>query len=291
MTDSGTFQEIERKFLLKHLPAGLARLKAMEIEQGYLVHTETRQVRIRCKDQAWFMTVKDGTGLQRGEREIELTREQAMALWPLTRGRRVAKKRYAYPCEGHTLEIDIFTGALDPLRLCEIEFASLEAAKAFQPPDFLGKDVTEVSKYTNASLALHGKPHSGKTRVKFGCLPLFKKGKELYVVLVARQRGKQWSFPDCRPRSGKTPAEAVLMKSYEKAGLIGTILPGLHEKCILDGGAVLHLYPMKVAGIMNEWPEKSIRQRRVVKFRKAMQMLGDPALAECAQALADKSTS
>ncbi len=290
MTDSGTFQEIERKFLLKHLPAGLTRLKAMEIEQGYLVQTETREVRIRCKDRAWFMTVKDGAGLQRGEREIELTREQAMALWPMTKGRRVAKKRYAYPCEGHMLAIDLFTGALAPLRLCEIEFASVEAAKAYQPPDFLGKDVTEVSKYTNASLALHGKPHSGRTGEKFGCLPFFKKGKELYVVLATKQRGKQWTFPKCRSRAGKTDTEAVLMKSYEKAGLIGTILPGLHEKCPLDGGAVLHLYPMKVAGILNEWPEKSIRQRRVVKFKKAMQMLDDPGLVKCVQALADKLT-
>ena len=285
MSASGTHREIERKFLLKHLPPDFGKVKPVQLEQGYLAQSDIREIRIRCKDQSWQMTVKDGLGLQRQETEIELSKQQAEALWPLTLGRRITKMRFVYPYESHTLEIDIFSGALDPLRLCEIEFASLEEAKAFKAPDFLGKEVTDVTEYNNANLAVHGLPNSDKTRERVGALPFFEKDNDLYVVLVTNQSGNKWIFPRGQLEPDMTLAEAALMESYEEAGLIGRILSELHEQCTRDGRSVQHLYPMKVVQMLDEWPEDSIRKRQVVKFKKAMQMLDDPALVECAQAL------
>jgi hypothetical protein len=42
---------------------------------------------------------------------------------------------------------------------------------------------------------------------------------------------------------------------------------------------------MKVIQMLDEWPEASIRKRQVVKFKKAIQMLDDPAMVKCAQTL------
>lgn len=285
MSYSSTHPEIERTFLLKHLPPDFGKVKGTQIEQGYLVHTETREIRIRHKGRSWHMTVKDGAGLQRQETDIELSSEQAAALWPMTRGRRVTKMRFTYPYQDYTLEIDIFSGDLDPLRLCEIEFASVPEAKAFKAPGFLGEDVTEALEYRNANLALHGLPNSDKPKERYGALPFLEKDNELHVVLVTNQSGNKWIFPRGQLELDMTPAEAALMEAYEEAGLIGRILSELHEQCNWDGRAIQHLYPMKVIQMLNEWPEDSIRKRQVVKFRKAMQMLDDPVLVKCAQAL------
>lgn len=285
MSAADTQPEIERKFLLKHLPPNFGKGKAVQIEQGYLAQTDTREIRIRLKGQIWQMTVKDGLGLQRQETEIELTRQQAMALWPLTLGRRISKMRVVYPYQGYRLEIDIFSGELDPLRLCEIEFASVDEANAFKAPEFLGEDVTEVTEYSNANLAVHGLPNSDKTRERYGTLPFFEKDNDLYVVLVTNQSGNKWIFPRGQLEPDMTPAEAALMESYEEAGLIGRILSELHEQCTRDGRSIQHLYPMKVVQMLDEWPEDSIRKRQVVKFKKAMQMLDDPDIVKCAQAL------
>lgn len=151
-------QEIERKFLLCELPPGLGACEPVSIQQGYLMQCDAREARIRRKGSRWLLTVKDGFGLQRREVEIGLTEEQGRALWPLTEGRRVAKKRYAFPHVGYLLEVDIFEEPLAPLRLCEVEFDSIEAAQAFEPPAFLGREVTEAAGYKNANLALHGMP-------------------------------------------------------------------------------------------------------------------------------------
>lgn len=285
MSDSGTHREIERKFLVKHLPPGFGKLKGMPTEQGYLVQADTREIRIRHQGQSWELTIKDGGGLERRETEIQLTKEQAMTLWPMTHGRRITKTRFVYPYLSYLLEIDIFSGNLDPLRLCEVEFASTAEAQAFKAPEFLGDDVTEAPEYKNANLALRGLPTGDKVKERYGTLPFLAKDNDLYVVLVTNQSGNKWIFPRGQLEADMTPAEAALMESYEEAGLIGRILSDLRGQCTRDDGSIHHLYPMKVILMLEEWPEDSIRKRQVVKFKKAMQMLDDPEMVQCAQAL------
>lgn len=285
MSISSTHSEIERKFLLKHLPPGFGRLKGKPIEQGYLVQADTREIRIRHQGQSWQLTVKDGAGLLRRETEIQLAQEQAAVLWPMTHGRRITKMRFIYPYLSYKLEIDIFSGDLDPLRMCEIEFASAAEAHAFRVPEFLGVEVTEAPEYKNANLALHGLPNSEKVKERYGTLPFLQKDNDLYVVMVTNQSGNKWIFPRGQLELDMTPAEAALMESYEEAGVIGRVLSELREQCTRDDRSIHHLYPMKVIQMLDEWPEASIRKRQVVKFKKAMQLLDDPAMVKCAQAL------
>jgi adenylate cyclase len=80
------------------------------------------------------------------------------ALWPLTEGRRVAKRRYEVPHEGLTIEIDVFEGPLSGIVTAEVEFDSEQASAAFEPPVWLGEEVTGDPKYANESLATRGAP-------------------------------------------------------------------------------------------------------------------------------------
>ncbi len=156
--------EIERKFLVRRLPTDLDPHGGAAIRQGYLIATETgMELRIRQKKEDFYQTVKLGSGLARTEIEIELTRGQFQKLWPFTAGRRVVKTRFTLPVGAHTAELDCFEGSLNGLTLVEVEFDSLAASAAFDPPEWFGREVTEDKRYKNQHLAVHGIPTSGSS--------------------------------------------------------------------------------------------------------------------------------
>ena len=150
--------EIERKYLLSEAPEWLEECPSEVIEQGYLALEDEVEVRIRRRGGGHRLTVKSGSGLVRGEQEIELSADQFEALWPLTEGRRVSKRRYLRESEQGTFEIDVFDGELAGLLVAEMEFGSVEASEAFDPPAWLGVEVTGDRRYVNRSLATEGLP-------------------------------------------------------------------------------------------------------------------------------------
>ena len=151
--------EIERKFLLDAAPEWIEDHPSDKIAQGYLAIVEgEREVRVRRKGDARVLTVKVGSGREREEVEIDLTDEQFDALWPLTEGARVAKRRYRVPSGELTIEVDVFGNSLDGMVIGEIEFESTDGSEAFEPPEWLGREVTGDHAYENESLALHGRP-------------------------------------------------------------------------------------------------------------------------------------
>lgn len=153
-TEKVSTQEIERKFLVKRLPADLATLPRDEIAQGYLaIESGGVQVRLRKKGNVRSLTYKRSLKIGREEREIRISAEQFEALWPATAGRRLTKIRYEMPWNGHTIEIDVYTGRHDGLVVAEVEFADEKTCAAFQPPDWMDEDVTGKSRYSNVLLA------------------------------------------------------------------------------------------------------------------------------------------
>ncbi|MDQ6625577.1 MAG: CYTH domain-containing protein [Verrucomicrobiota bacterium] len=147
-------REIERKFLVRKLPMNLAQFPHAQIEQGYLaIAPEGVQVRLRQSGETHSLTFKRGRGNAREEREVELTAEQFAVLWPGTDGKRLAKTRYNVPLGDCVVEIDIYSGRHEGLVVAEVEFDDEQSALAFQPPDWLGDDVTHDSRYSNQLLA------------------------------------------------------------------------------------------------------------------------------------------
>ena len=146
--------EIERKFLVRKLPADLTSYPSNEISQGYLVSLDDGlQVRLRKSGERYWLTFKRGTGNVREEREVELTATQFDALWPATEGKRLVKTRYEIPFGDRVVEIDVYHERHEGLVVAEVEFDEEAAAKNFQPPDWLGDDVTGDPRYSNQLLA------------------------------------------------------------------------------------------------------------------------------------------
>ena len=147
--------EIERKYLVKKLPDNLTSYPCKHIAQGYLNYSPV--VRIRKSDDEYYMTYK-GSGLMvREEYNLPLTAEAFEHMITKIDGLLIEKLRYLVPLDGGlTAEIDIFQGTLQPLRLIEVEFDSVEAAEAFVAPDWFGDDVTNSGKYHNSNLSANG---------------------------------------------------------------------------------------------------------------------------------------
>jgi CYTH domain-containing protein len=152
--------EIERKFLVGALPPGLGEHEGVEIAQGYLAAGEDgSEVRLRRGGERLSLTAKRGAGMVRGEYEIELTAAQFDALWPGTEGRRLVKRRYSLAADDDLIvELDVYSGALAGLLVAEVEFPSVEAARAFSTPAWFGAEVTEDPRYRNRRLAEEGLP-------------------------------------------------------------------------------------------------------------------------------------
>ena len=148
-------REIERKFLVSSMPEDPGRGTA--IVQGYLpLASNDTELRVRRKGDATVLTVKRGSGLDRGEDEVAISTDAFDALWPLTEGRRIEKTRYEIAHAGATIEMDEFGGELEGLLLAEIEFDSTDASERFEPPGWLGREVTGDANYGNRSLAEKG---------------------------------------------------------------------------------------------------------------------------------------
>jgi adenylate cyclase len=148
--------EIERKFVLDGLPESLDDARSRPVAQGYLAVGDD-EVRVRRIGDSTVLTVKRGSGERRTEEEVEISDEAFEALWPLTQGRRVRKRRFELDRDGYRIEVDVYEDALEGLVTAEIEFDSERESAAFDPGD-LGREVTGDARYSNQRLAIDGAP-------------------------------------------------------------------------------------------------------------------------------------
>jgi CHAD domain-containing protein/CYTH domain-containing protein len=148
--------EIERKYLLRKLPPEVKHAPVAEIEQGYLPGKTLieRLRRVKTSDSVTYLrTVKLGSGLVRTEIEETATPAVFKSMWPLTKGKRLRKRRFRLADAGHVWEIDEFLDR--KLVLAEIELISARDDVAI--PDWLARclvrEVTGEIEYLNHTMA------------------------------------------------------------------------------------------------------------------------------------------
>ncbi|HEY4216253.1 MAG TPA: hypothetical protein VGM67_03900 [Gemmatimonadaceae bacterium] len=148
--------EIERKYLLRSCPPQASTAHAVDIDQGYLpgerILERVRRI-THDGESRYYRTVKLGTGIQRFEFEEETTEQFFVTVWPLTRGRRVQKRRFTLEERGVEWVVDQFADR--PLVLAEIELETADAAVDLPRwlTDVLVREVTDEPDYTNYRLA------------------------------------------------------------------------------------------------------------------------------------------
>lgn len=145
--------EIERKFLVKNDSYKKASYKCISITQGFLNSNKNRVVRIRIADNKGYITIKglsskNGTTRYEWEKEIELI--EAKSLLNLCEKGVIIKKRYLINHNEWLYEVDEFDGDNKGLVIAEIELKNEK--EIFEKPEWLGKEVTGVTKYYNSEL-------------------------------------------------------------------------------------------------------------------------------------------
>jgi CYTH domain-containing protein/CHAD domain-containing protein len=160
--DAATAVERERKWLVAGRPEHLTLHGGTLLRQGYLAIDGAVSVRVRDSGgEGCTLTVKAGRGTVRTELEWPIEREVFDQAWPATNGRRVSKTRFRLPVDASkaqspVIELDVFAAALEGLMMAEVEFADDVSMAAFVAPKWFGREVSDDSRYTNASLAVDG---------------------------------------------------------------------------------------------------------------------------------------
>ena len=144
--------EIEHKYLVVNESYKDYAVKCVHICQGYLSKDKERTVRVRVADNNAFITIKGkNNGDVRAEYEYPIPLDDAkkllstLCICPI-----LEKYRYIVDYEGNTWEVDEFKGARDGLVMAEIELPSSDYK--YDIPPFIGKNVTNDSRYYNSNL-------------------------------------------------------------------------------------------------------------------------------------------
>jgi len=142
--------EIERKFLVKKMP-NLTNIVRVNIIQGYINYEP--EVRIRKKDNRFYLTRKSLGTIERSEEDTEISEAAYNILSSLVKSD-LKKVRYLIPIKDNlTAELDIYQGKLKGLNIVEVEFTNEKEANMFKVPDWFGKEITEDNYYKNQNLS------------------------------------------------------------------------------------------------------------------------------------------
>lgn len=152
--------EIEKKFLIKKLPDNLDTYRHFVIEQAYI--SASPAIRVRKKgvfsdgssSLTYILTVKGKGLIKREEFELTLEKNEYENLLRKSEGNIITKCRYLIPLMGGlSLELDIFEGVFRGLVMGEIEFPDEDSAKKYNPPAFLGREVTFDERFHNSVMS------------------------------------------------------------------------------------------------------------------------------------------
>ena len=146
--------EIERKYLLKNEEWKSDVTSKTRIKQGYLNSKKERTVRIRVRGEKGYLTIKGkNISATRQEFEYAIPISDAESMLLLCEKPIIEKVRSLITVNDKTWEIDEFAGENKGLIVAEIELKSEK--EIFAIPSWIGKEVTQDSRYFNCNLISH----------------------------------------------------------------------------------------------------------------------------------------
>jgi len=145
--------EIERKFLVTREGFGqILPTHHVGLRQGYLSTETGRTVRVRLQNEQGYLTIKGkASGLARPEFEYPIPLADAESLLEMCPRPLIEKWRHYVEYAGKIWEVDEFFGDNEGLIVAELELESEN--ESFEPPPWLGEEVTFDARYHNSRLA------------------------------------------------------------------------------------------------------------------------------------------
>ncbi len=146
--------EIERKFLVNG-DAWRSLAVGTLYRQGYIATNPERTVRVRVVENTGYLTIKGlSIGISRPEFEYTIPVEDAeQMLQNLCDRPLIEKTRYKIKVGDLLWEVDEFEGENQGLILAEVELT--DENQTVELPNWIGKEVSGDSRYSNSYLAKH----------------------------------------------------------------------------------------------------------------------------------------
>jgi 8-oxo-dGTP pyrophosphatase MutT (NUDIX family) len=101
------------------------------------------------------------------------------------------------------------------------------------------------------------------------------------VCLVTSSSGRRWVVPKGLIDEGKTAGEMALQEAWEEAGLVGLLDAepvGTYLYAKYGGTCHVTVFLMQVTEVAQDWPERTLRQRRWVRPAEAIRLIEDEGL-------------
>ena len=132
---------------------------------------------------------------------------------------------------------------------------------------------------------LEGEGGDKKTRLVVGCVPIDIKSR--MVCLIQRDQLKhpgEWIFPKGGWEFGESEIEGAKREVMEEAGLLGDVTDMIGEKLfhndVSKRSTYWKIFIMHVTDVLDDWPEKSTKERRWFTMDDAVAACGDRGLEE-----------
>jgi adenylate cyclase len=147
-------KEIERKFLVSGSRWQAFSDGGVAIRQAYITTADDRSLRVRIYgDGRARLTLKIGhSALVRDEYEVDIDPAEAEDMMRHAVGTIIEKVRHKVLHHGHLWEIDVYGGIHKGLIIAEVELSTIHDEPDM--PNWVGREVTGESRYSNQSMAL-----------------------------------------------------------------------------------------------------------------------------------------
>ncbi|QRE00197.1 hypothetical protein [Burkholderia phage BCSR5] len=98
---------------------------------------------------------------------------------------------------------------------------------------------------------------------------------QIEVVLVKKTNGRGWTFPKGGVELFQSDATNATKEAYEEAGIIGAIESklGFYRYTKDDVKQHVVLFQMRIAMLLDDYPESEIRKRQVCLYDEAVELL------------------
>lgn len=151
--------EIERRYLLRELPADLIEAYSWHIVDRYLSNTRLRLRRMTSPTNQMIVFKLSQKYREAGQDHTQTTitnmylNEEEYNCLSKLEAQEIVKKRYTYRSQGCNYGIDVFEGSQHGLILAEVEGETAEELVSLSLPVFALKEVTADPFFTGGFLA------------------------------------------------------------------------------------------------------------------------------------------
>lgn len=160
--------EIERKFFVREMPS-LEGIKPLRYERYIVSKEDGKEVRIQKVDDRFTYEEKtELSALERTRTKRAITQTEFEQLKSISGGRPIVREKYRIS-SNPKIAVQVYHGDFEGLVRAEVEFFSIEEAKAFEPLPWMGREMTGLPIARDAELVkLSQEDFAGYVESKLG---------------------------------------------------------------------------------------------------------------------------